>query len=421
MKIMKFKRILLTAALTAALAVTSAVPAMAETVTADSGDQAVVTTTAATAATTTKWTSSKLKAAKVSLKSVASYSYDKIKLTWEPLSGVDGYQIYRATSKSGTYSKVTSVTGASKSSYINGSRTCGKTYYYKVRAYKRIGGKTVYSKFSSVMSAKAKPAKVKITDAYAPSAAVTTIAVDFTTVRGATDYEGQINQIKPNGKETGFRSYSYDEEGFKRYFSTYKTKLAMVKKQYPSGYVKGVVEFVNGKPTSKTITVEEYAARMIGKNQTQISFVQDESTYQFRVRAYRTVNGKKIYGSWSDVYTLKETLNIDEIYAELRQYAIDYAAANEPRWHYEDRPTGNPQNSNYYSDGEWAGFSIYSRQEDVIKGYKPTIARYISQVVEQGGYDSGFLFFSRVGIGDWDDHFGKNEGPDVYYNAFMLY
>ena len=41
--------------------------------------------------------------------------------------------------------------------------------------------------------------------------------------------------------------------------------------------------------------------------------------------------------------------------------------------------------------------------------------------MEQGGYDSGFIFFSRVGVGDWDDHFGKNEGPDVYYNAFMLY
>lgn len=414
---MKIRRIFLMTALTAALAVTSAVPAMAEIITADAGEQAVVTTTAAT----TKWTSSKLKAAKVNLTSVKSYSYDKIKLTWEPLSGVDGYQIYRATSKSGTYSKVTSVTGASKSSYINEGRTCGKTYYYKLRAYKRINGKTVYSKFSSVLSAYAKPAKVKITDAYAPNTARTTIAVDFTTVRGATDYEGQINQIKPTGQETGFRSYSYDEEGFKRYFSTYKTKLAMVKKQYPSGYVKGVVEFVNGKPTSKTITVEEYAARMIGKNQTQISFVQDESTYQFRVRAYRTVNGKKIYGSWSDVYTLKETLNIDEIYAELRQYAIDYAAANEPRWHYEDRPTGTPQNSNYYSDGHWAGFSIYSRQEDVIDFYKLEIKGYISRVVKQGGYDSGFLYFSRVGIGDWEDHFFKNEGSDVYYNAFMLY
>lgn len=412
---MKFKRILLTAALTAALAVTSAVPAMAETITADAGDQAVVTTAAAT----TKWTSSKLKAAKVSLKSVASYSYDKIKLTWEPLSGVDGYQIYRATSKSGTYSKVTSVTGASKSSYINEGRTCGKTYYYKVRAYKRINGKTVYSKFSSVMSAYAKPAKVKITDAYAPDTAVTGIQLDFTTVRGATDYEAQINQIK-NGKETGFRSYSYDIDGFKKTFDTYKTALARVKKQNPSGYVSAAV-FKDGKLSSKKVTVAEYAEMQVGKNQAVISLVQDESTYQFRVRAYRTVNGKKIYGSWSDVYTLKETLNIDEIYTELRQYAIDYAAANEPRWHYEDRPTGNPQNSNYYSDGHWAGFSIYSRQEDVIDLYKLEIKGYISQVVEQGGYDSGFLYFSRVGIGDWDDHFFKNEGPDVYYNAFMLY
>ena len=420
MKIMKFKRILLTAALTAALAVTSAVPAMAETVTADSGDQAVVTTTAATAAAvTTKWTSSKLKAAKVSLKSVASYSYDKIKLTWEPLSGVDGYQIYRATSKSGTYSKVTSVTGATKSSYINEGRTCGKTYYYKLRAYKRINGKTVYSKFSSVLSAYAKPAKVKITDAYAPDTAVTGIQLDFTTVRGATDYEAQINQIK-NGKETGFRSYSYDIDGFKKTFDTYKTALARVKKQNPSGYV-SVAVFKDGKLSSKKVTVAEYAEMQVGKNQAVISLVQDESTYQFRVRAYRTVNGKKVYGSWSDVYTLKETLNIDEIYTELRQYAIDYAAANEPRWHYEDRPIGNPQNSNYYSDGHWADFSIYSRQEDVIDFYKLEIKGYISRVVKQGGYDSGFLYFSRVGIGDWEDHFFKNEGPDVYYNAFMLY
>ena len=41
--------------------------------------------------------------------------------------------------------------------------------------------------------------------------------------------------------------------------------------------------------------------------------------------------------------------------------------------------------------------------------------------MEQGGYDSGFIFLSRVGIGDWDDHFFRNEGPDVFYNAFMLY
>lgn len=194
----------------------------------------------------------------------------------------------------------------------------------------------------------------------------------------------------------------------------------MQKKYNPSGYV-SVAVYKDGKLTSKKITVEEYAESMIAKNQVNISFVQDESTYQFRVRAYRTVNGKKIYGSWSDVYTLKETLNIDEIYTELRQYAIDYAAANEPRWHYEERSIGNPQNSNYYSDGEFPTVSVYSKKEDVLKLYKAYIRSYISLVVEQGGYDSGFIFLSRVGIGDWDDHFGKNEGPDVYYNAFMLY
>ena len=415
MKAKKLKKRLLVTTLALAVACTFAVPALAETTTDYADKQTVI----ATDVKATSWTSPKLKKAKLNLIKVASYSYDKIKLTWEPLSGVDGYQIYRATSKSGTYKKVSTVTDPTKSTYINGSRTCGKTYYYKVRAYKKISGKTVYSKFSSVMSAAPKPAKVTITDAYAPDTAVTTIAIDFKTVRGATDYEGQINQIM-DGEETGFRNYSYDEDGLRRTFSTYKTRLAMLKKQNPSGYV-SITTFENGKPSSKRLTVEEYAESKIGKNQMQISLVQDDSVYQFRVRAYRTVNGKKIYGPWSDTYTLKETLNIDEIYKELRQYAIDYAAENEPRWHYEDRPTGNPQNSNYYSDGHWADFSIYSRQEDVIKFYKPEIKGYISRVAKQGGCDFGFLYFSKVGTGDWEDHFFRNEGPDIHYNAFMLY
>ncbi|MCI6855577.1 MAG: hypothetical protein MR908_09815 [Firmicutes bacterium] len=411
----KLKKRLLVTTLALAVACTFAVPALAETTTYYADEQTVI----ATDVKATSWTSSKLKKAKLNLIKVASCSYDKIKLTWEPLSGVDGYQIYRATSKSGTYKKISTVTDPTKSTYINGSRTCGKTYYYKVRAYKKINGKTVYSKFSSVMSAAPKLAKVTITDAYAPDTAVTTIAIDFKTVRGATDYEGQINQIK-DGEETGFRSYTYDYEGVKNTFSTYRSNLALQKKHNPSGYVSvAVVE--DGKMTSKRITVEEYAESMIAKNQIKISPVQDDSTYQFRVRAYKTVNGKKIYGPWSDTYTLKEILNIDEIYKELRQYAIDYAAENEPRWHYEDRPTGNPQNSNYYSDGHWADFSIYSRQEDVIEFYKPEIKGYISRVAKQGGYDSGFLYFSKVGTGDWEDHFFRNEGPDIHYNAFMLY
>ena len=96
------------------------------------------------------------------------------------------------------------------------------------RAYKKIGGKTVYSKYSTNLSAYAKPAKVKVTDAYAPSNSTVTIAVSFTTVRGATDYEAQINQIK-NGKENRIPKL-HNDVGVKRTFGTYKQRLAKLKK-----------------------------------------------------------------------------------------------------------------------------------------------------------------------------------------------
>ena len=413
-------RLLLAAVLTTVM-LASAMPAMAQTESvSQNGEDEIMLISADPAAASVKWTSSKLKAAKVDFTKVASASYDKLRISWEPMSGVDGYQIYRATSKSGKYAKIATVKGASSASYTDTGRTCGTRYYYKLRAYKKIGGKTVYSKYSTILSAYAKPAKVKVTDAYAPSDSMVTIAVSFTTVRGATDYEAQINQIKKNGKETGFRSYTYNDEGVKRTFGTYKQRLAMLKKQYPSGYAT-IAYMENGKHLSKKVTVAELAATMIAKNQVAIELVQDDSIYEFRVRAYRKVNGRKVYGSWSEPYTLKETLNLDEIHAALRQYAIDYAAKNEPRWHYEDRPGGNPQNSNYYSDGDWGGFSIYSKQENVIAGYKPTIERYIGQVVEQGGSETGFIYISRVAPGEQEDAFNKSERPYTFYRCFMLW
>ena len=59
----------------------------------------------------------------------------------------------------------------------------------------------------------------------------------------------------------------------------------------------------NGKYVSKKVTVAELAATMIAKNQVKIELVQDDSIYEFRVRAYRKVNGRKVYGSWSEPYT----------------------------------------------------------------------------------------------------------------------
>ena len=80
----------------------------------------------------------------------------KIKVSWNKISGSTGYEVYRATSKSGKYSKIKTVTKGSTLSYTNIKLSKGKTYYYKVKAYKTVDGKKVYSSYSSVKYAKAK-------------------------------------------------------------------------------------------------------------------------------------------------------------------------------------------------------------------------------------------------------------------------
>jgi hypothetical protein len=74
----------------------------------------------------------------------------KIAVTWTASEDVDGikYQVYKSSKKSSGYSKVLTT---SKNSYNNTSGlTKGKTYYYKVRAYKYLNGKYYYSDWSNI-------------------------------------------------------------------------------------------------------------------------------------------------------------------------------------------------------------------------------------------------------------------------------
>ncbi|MGN0704189.1 MAG: leucine-rich repeat protein [Lentihominibacter sp.] len=89
--------------------------------------------------------------------SISKSSSSYVKVKWKGISGETGYQVYRATSKGGNYSKVASVKMASyKYPYAKIKTKKGKTYYYKVRAYKNVGGKLVYSSFSSPKAYKLK-------------------------------------------------------------------------------------------------------------------------------------------------------------------------------------------------------------------------------------------------------------------------
>ena len=81
----------------------------------------------------------------------------KAYIKWKKIAGASGYEIYRATSKNGTYSLRKTVESGSTLSYTNTKLTAGKTYYYKVRAYKIDStGKKVYGTSSTIKTVKVK-------------------------------------------------------------------------------------------------------------------------------------------------------------------------------------------------------------------------------------------------------------------------
>lgn len=76
----------------------------------------------------------------------------KLTVSWKKVKDASGYEVYRAKSKNGKYKKIKTLKGKNKVSYEDAKLTNGKTYYYKIRSYKSIKKKKVYSKFSKVKS-----------------------------------------------------------------------------------------------------------------------------------------------------------------------------------------------------------------------------------------------------------------------------
>jgi fibronectin type 3 domain-containing protein len=114
--------------------------------------------------------------------SVTSVGYESLKLNWTSVSNATRYEIYRATSATGTFAKVTSASGTS---YTNTGRVTGKYYYYKVRAVVVSGSSTYRGSFCAVKGAKAIPGTPTIT-VTGPTA--TSAKVSWNGVAGATKY-----------------------------------------------------------------------------------------------------------------------------------------------------------------------------------------------------------------------------------------
>lgn len=78
-------------------------------------------------------------------------SSTKAKISWSKVSGRTRYVVYYKTSARGKWRRLTSTT---KTSYTKTNLKKGKTYYYKVRAYRTVGRKNYYGSYSATKGLK---------------------------------------------------------------------------------------------------------------------------------------------------------------------------------------------------------------------------------------------------------------------------
>ncbi|MGN1166560.1 MAG: hypothetical protein ACI4S2_09085 [Lachnospiraceae bacterium] len=80
-------------------------------------------------------------------KPTASVSGKKVKVKWKSIKNVSGYQISKSTSKTGI--EIVSTYKTTSGSYKLISASKGKTYYYRVRAYRIVNKQKIYGEWSS--------------------------------------------------------------------------------------------------------------------------------------------------------------------------------------------------------------------------------------------------------------------------------
>ena len=126
---------------------------------------------------------------------------------WEKVSGAKKYEVYRATTETGKYTKVKTTTATS---YTDTKATAGKTYYYKVRALASSSTyKSAYSTIVPGLTVCAQPS-VSLSVASATGKPV----ISWKKVSGASGYEVYRSDAQDGTYEllTTTTAHSYSDE-----------------------------------------------------------------------------------------------------------------------------------------------------------------------------------------------------------------
>lgn len=72
-----------------------------------------------------------------------------VRLSWKRNKSADGYVIYRSVKKNSGYQKIAAFSSSQRTGYTDKQVKKKTRYYYRMRAYKKLDGKTLYSTYSS--------------------------------------------------------------------------------------------------------------------------------------------------------------------------------------------------------------------------------------------------------------------------------
>ena len=180
-----------------------------------------------------------------------------VKVTWTPVNGADGYQIWRTTTPENeeSWETIKTIKDGATDYYTNKNLTKGVTYYYAVRAYMEDeAGQKVYSAFSEM--------------SYMPAAVVWNAPYSNSTFRIRLRWNEIDGAI-------GYQIWRQDEGG--------EWKVAKT-----IGYKNKDVNDDQGATTAYSNVSLKSGAR-----------------YTYKMRAFRVNDeGKKVYGAYSDEFTV---------------------------------------------------------------------------------------------------------------------